>query len=141
MNYVLDTNVISELISKKPNTKVLEWLDHLDPNTIFLSVITIGEIRKGIQKLPPSKRKDAVTQWLEGDLLLRFQERILEITADVMLIWGELTGRLENEGRPITAMDSLIAAIALQGNYCLVTRNEQDFEHTGVKIINPWKET
>jgi len=141
MNYLLDTNVISELISKKPNTKVLEWLDHLDPNTIFLSVITIGEIRKGIQKLPPSKRKDAVTQWLEGDLLLRFQERILEITADVMLIWGELTGRLENEGRPITAMDSLIAAIALQGNYCLVTRNEQDFEHTGVKIINPWKET
>ena len=87
-----------------------------------------------------SKRKDAVKQRLEGGLLLRFQERILEITADVMLIWGELTGRLENEGRPITAMDSLIAAIALQGNYCLVTRNEQDFEHTGVKIINPWKE-
>src|SRR5512134_1925621 len=99
MNYLLDTNVISELISKKPNAKVLEWLDHLDPNSIYLSVVTIGEIRKGIQKLPPSKRKDAVTQWLEGDLLLRFQERILEITVEVMLVWGELTGRLENEGR------------------------------------------
>jgi len=72
--------------------------------------------------------------------LLRFQERILEITLEVMLVWGELTGRLENEGRPVTAMDSLIAAIALQGNYCLVTRNEKDFEHTRVKIINPWKE-
>jgi len=70
----------------------------------------------------------------------RFQERILEITVEVMLVWGEFTGRLENEGRPITAMDSLIAAIALQGNYCLVTRNGQDFEYTGVKIINPWKE-
>jgi predicted nucleic acid-binding protein len=139
MNYVLDTNVISELISKQPNKKVVEWLDRLDPNTIYLSVITIGEIRKGIEKLPSSKRREAVKEWLEADLLLRFQGRILEITAEVMLIWGELTGRLENEGRPITAIDSLIAAIALQGNYCLVTRNEHDFRHTGVTIINPWK--
>jgi len=141
MNYVLDTNVISELISKQPNKKVLEWLDRLDPNTIYLSVITIGEIRKGIEKLPSSKRREAVKEWLEADLLLRFQGRILEITAEVMLIWGELTGRLENEGRPITAIDSLIAAIALQGNYCLVTRNEHDFRHTGVTIINPWKDS
>jgi tRNA(fMet)-specific endonuclease VapC len=140
MNYVLDTNVISELISKQPNKKVVEWLDRLDPNTIYLSVITIGEIRKGIEKLPPSKRRDTVREWLEADLLLRFQGRILEITTEVMLVWGELAGRLENEGRPITAIDSLIAAIALQGNYCLVTRNEHDFQHTGVTIINPWKE-
>jgi tRNA(fMet)-specific endonuclease VapC len=140
MNYVLDTNVISKLISKQPNKKVVEWLDRLDPNTIYLSVITIGEIRKGIEKLPPSKRRDAVKEWLEVDLLLRFQGRILEITTEVMLIWGELTGRLEKEGRPITAIDSLIAAIALQGNYCLVTRNEHDFQNTGVTIINPWKE-
>ena len=141
MNYLLDTNVISELISKKPDTKVLDWLDRLAPNTVYLSVITIGEIQKGVQKLPPSKRKDAVTQWLERDLLLRFQQRILEITIDVILIWGGLTGRLESEGRSISAMDSLIAATALQGDYCLVTRNEQDLEHTGVRIINPWKET
>jgi len=140
MNYVLDTNVISELISKQPNKKVVEWLDRLDPNTIYLSVITIGEIRKGIEKLPPSKRRETVREWLEADLLLRFQGRILEITTEVMLVWGELAGRLENEGRPITAIDSLIAAIALQGNYCLVTRNEHDFQHTGVTIINPWKE-
>ena len=140
MNYVLDTNVVSELISKQPNKKVVEWLDRLDPNTIYLSVITIGEIRKGIEKLTPSKRRDAVKEWLETDLLLRFQGRILEITTEIMLLWGELTGRLENEGRPITAIDSLIAAIALQRNYCLVTRNEHDFQHTGVTIINPWKE-
>jgi predicted nucleic acid-binding protein len=140
MNYLLDTNVISELISKQPNKKVREWLDRLDPNAIYLSVVTIGEIRKGIEKLLPSKRRDAAKEWLEADLLLRFQGRILEITAEVMLIWGELTGRLEKEGRPITAIDSLIAAIALQGNYCLVTRNEHDFQHTGVTTINPWKE-
>jgi toxin FitB len=141
MNYLLDTNVISELISKRSNKKVLEWLDRLDSYTIYLSVITIGEIRKGIEKLPPSKRKERIKEWLEGDLLLRFQGRILEITTEVMLIWGELTGRLEKEGRPITAIDSLIAAIALQGNYRLVTRNEHDFQYTGVTIINPWKES
>ena len=140
MNYLLDTNVISELISKQPNKKVVEWLDRLDPNTVYLNVITIGEIRKGIEKLPDSKRKDKVREWLETDLLLRFQGRILEITIEVMLVWGVLTGRLENEGRPITAIDSLIAAIALQGSYCLVTRNEFDFQHTGLTIINPWKE-
>ena len=140
MNYLLDTNVISELISKRPDKKVVEWIDRLDPNTIYLSVITIGEIRKGIEKLPPSKRRDRVKEWLEGDLLLRFQGRILEITTEVMLIWGELTGRLEKEGRPITAIDSLVAAIALHGNYRLVTRNEHDFQHTGMTMINPWKE-
>ena len=139
MNYLLDTNVISELISERADKKVVEWLDRLDPNTVYLSVITIGEIRKGIEKLPPSKRRDRVKEWLEGDLLLRFQGRILEITTEVMLIWGELTGRLEKEGRPITAIDSLVAAIVLQGNYRLVTRNEHDFQHTGVTIINPWK--
>ena len=139
MNYVLDTNVISELISKQPNKKVAKWLDHLDPNRIYLSVITIGEIRRGIERLPRSKRRERIEEWLEADLLLRFQGRILEITADVMLIWGELTGRLEKKGRPITAIDSLIAAIALQGDYCLVTRNEHDFQHTGVTIVNPWK--
>jgi len=140
MNYLLDTNVISELISKQPNKKVVEWVDRLDPNTIYLSVITIGELRKGIEKLPPSKRRDTVKEWLEGDLLLRFQGRILEITIEVMLIWGELTGRLEKEGRPITAIDSLIAATALAENGHLVTRNEHDFQRAGVAIINPWKE-
>lgn len=140
MNYLLDTDVISELVSRRPDRKIVEWLDRLDPNTIYLSVITIGEIRKGIEKLPPSKRRDRVKEWLEGDLLIRFQERILEITTEVMLIWGELTGRLEKEGRPITAIDSLVAAIALQGNYRLVTRNEHDFQDTGVAIFNPWKE-
>jgi tRNA(fMet)-specific endonuclease VapC len=140
MNYLLDTNVISELISKQPNKKVVEWLDRLDPNTIYLSVITIGEIRKGIEKLPSSKRRETVKEWLETDLLLRFQGRIFEITTEVMLIWGKLTARLENEGRPVTAMDSLIAATALQTNCCLVTRNEHDFQHTGVTMINPWKE-
>lgn len=141
MNYILDTNVISELIAKQPNEKVVAWLDGLDPSTIYLTVITIGEIRKGIEKLPASKRRDTIKAWLEADLLLRFQRKILDITTEVMLMWGELAGRLENEGKPVAAIDSLIAAIALQGRYSLVTRNDSDFQYTGIIVINPWKNT
>src|SRR5690242_3015834 len=132
MNYLLDTNVISELIARQPNAKVVDWIDSLDPMTTSLSVITIGEIRKGIEKLPPSRRRDTLNEWLETDLLARFQGHIVMITTDVVLIWGALTARLEREGRPIAAIDSLIAASALQGGYTLVTRNDDDFQHTGV---------
>ena len=119
MNYLFDTNVISELIAKQPNQKVIDWIDGLDPNTVYLSVITIGEIRKGIEKLAPSQRRTTLTAWLTHDLLVRFDGRIAAITTDVMLIWGELTGRMENAGHPIAAIDLLIAAIALAGNYRL----------------------
>lgn len=139
MNYLLDTNVISELIARVPNQKVADWIDSLAPETVYLSVITIGELRKGIEKLAPSRRKDELTVWLENDLLLRFVEQLVTITVDVMLVWGELTGRLEREGKPIAAIDSLIAASALEGNYALVTRNEDDFQFTDVPLINPWK--
>jgi toxin FitB len=141
MNYILDTNVISELIAKQPNAQVIDWIDRLDPRTVYLTVITVGEIRKGIEKLPPSPRKATISTWLETDLLLRFQGKILAITTDVMLVWGELTGRLEAEGTPMAAIDSLIAAIALHGQYTLVTRNESDFQYANISLINPWKES
>jgi tRNA(fMet)-specific endonuclease VapC len=139
MNYLLETNVISELIAREPNQNVVDWIDSLDPETVYLSVITIGELRKGIEKLVRSRRKDQLTVWLENDLLLRFADKIVAITTDVMLVWGDLTGRLERDGKPIAAIDSLLAATALQGKYTLVTRNEEDFQHTGVSILNPWK--
>lgn len=139
MNYLLDTNVISELIAREPNQKVVDWIDSIEPETAYLSVITIGELRKGIEKLVPSRRKDQLTVWLENDLLLRFADKIVAVTIDVMLVWGDLTGRLERDGKPIAAIDSLLAATALQGKYTLVTRNEEDFQHTGVPILNPWK--
>ena len=138
MKYLLDTNIISELVAREPNRQIVDWIDGLDPGAVYLSVITIGEIRKGIEKLAPSKRKDTLLDWLNTDLLIRFDGRIADITTDVMLLWGALTGRLENEGRPVAAIDSLIAAIALEGDYVLVTRNDRDFENTGVTLINPW---
>ena len=138
MNYLLDTNVISELVAKKPNRRVLEWIDTLDANHVFLSVITIGELRKGIEKLSNSTRKDVLADWLTTDLVLRFSGRILPLDIDVMLTWGKLTGQLERIGRPLPAIDSLIAALALHHGYTLATRNEADFKDTGVVVMNPW---
>jgi toxin FitB len=139
MKYLLDTNIISELIARQPDERVVAWVDAQDPASIYLSVITIGEIQKGIVKLPASKRKETLAAWLRDDLLARFSGRILTITSDVMLRWGELTGMLEQAGKPLPAIVSLIAAITLQGGYALVTRNEDDFKDTGVILINPWK--
>ena len=139
MKYLLDTNVISELIAKHPNERVIQWLNQLDPESIYLSVITIGELRKGIEKLSDSNRKDELRSWLTDELLIRFRDRILVLDLDVMLVWGELVGRLERSGRPLAAIDSLIAALALANSCSLVTRNEADFRDTGLNITNPWK--
>ncbi|NJN16126.1 MAG: type II toxin-antitoxin system VapC family toxin [Oscillochloris sp.] len=140
MKYLLDTNVISELISKQPNRAVLDWLDQLDPQAVYLSAITLGEIRKGIEKLPLSERRATVMQWLETDLLIRFAGKIADLNTAVMLTWGEMVGQLELAARPMPAIDSLIAAIVRQGNFVLVTRNDADFQHTGITVMNPWKQ-
>lgn len=139
MNYVLDTNVVSELVAREPNAAVVEWIDHLDPETVYLSVITIGELRKGIEKLAPSRRKDQLARWLNDDLLLRFAGKTVDITSRVMMVWGELTGRLERDGKTMPAIGSLLAASVLAGEFTLVTRNEGDFKDAGIPIVNPWR--
>ncbi|HYP38901.1 MAG TPA: type II toxin-antitoxin system VapC family toxin [Chloroflexia bacterium] len=139
MKYLLDTNVISELVARRPSQPVLQWIDALDADSLYLSVITIGELRKGIEKLPNSPRKNALSAWLADDLLVRFGGRVLSVDVDVMLTWGELTGRMERSGRRLPAIDSLIAALAIHHNCSLVTRNEDDFKDTGVTVLNPWK--
>jgi tRNA(fMet)-specific endonuclease VapC len=139
MKYLLDTNVISELVAKRPNPQVVKWVDSLDSDSIHLSVITIGELRKGIEKLPDSKRKETLRLWLNDDLLIRFSGRILVLDVDAMITWGELMGRLERARKTMSAIDSLIAALALHHNCALVTRNENDFKEAGITIVNPWK--
>ncbi|MBH8552719.1 type II toxin-antitoxin system VapC family toxin [Nostocaceae cyanobacterium CENA357] len=138
MTYLLDTCLISELVVKQPNQQVLDWLDAQVPETLYLSVITIGEIAKGISKLTASKRKESLATWLNETLPNRFEHKILSIDASTMMLWGNLVGQLEQNGRPLPVMDSFIAAIALQNSLSLVTRNENDFAGTGVVIINPW---
>jgi predicted nucleic acid-binding protein len=139
MTFLLDTCVISELVAKQPNPRVVQWVDSIDEDKLFLSAITIGEIKKGIEKLAESSRKSALAEWLEGDLLIRFTDRILPIDIPVMLVWGQLTAELEKQGRRMPAIDSLIAATCLQGRLDLVTRNESDFVHSGIMIVNPWE--
>ena len=139
MNYLLDTCVISELVTRQPEVRVVQWVDSIEEERLFLSAITIGEIKKGIEKLAASRRKEHLVAWLERDLLLRFQGRILPVDVGVMLVWGALVAELEQQGKSMPAMDSLIAAIALEGGFGLVTRNEQDFASSGVRMVNPWR--
>jgi predicted nucleic acid-binding protein len=140
MTYLLDTCVISELVTKQPNRHVVQWVDSIDEDKLFLSAITVGEIKRGIEKLADSSRKNALAGWLEGDLLIRFTDRILPIDVPVMLVWGQLTANLEKQGRRMPAVDSLIAATCLQARLDLVTRNERDFAHSGITVVNPWEQ-
>lgn len=138
MNYILDTNVVSELVAQDPDHNVLHWTDSVDPASLFLSVITIGEIKKGIEKLPASKGKQVLATWLEQDLLVRFIDHILPLDTPVLLTWGTLIAGLEKKGKPMPAIDSLLAATAAERGYVLVTRNTDDFEDSNIILLNPW---
>lgn len=138
MSYLLDTNVISELVASQPNPHVTSWIASLDPESVFLSVITVGELKRGVEKLSDSRRKIVLADWLTGDLLIRFGDHILPIDVPVMLTWGALVARLEALGKPIPAIDSLLAATAVEAGLTLVTRNVHHFEAIGVSLLNPW---
>jgi tRNA(fMet)-specific endonuclease VapC len=139
MNYLLDTCVISEALAKQPNPKVLAFVESLDPENIYLSDITIGELFKGISKLSPSFRKDKLQAWLQDELLPRYDGKILSLDVKTWMTWGALMARLESSGQGIPIVDSLIAAIVMEHNMTLVTRNVSDFEAAGIHIINPWQ--
>lgn len=138
MNYLLDTCVISELVKPAPNRKVIDWLNELPSKTLFLCAITIGEIRKGLTKLPDSAKKERLTLWL-NTLLIEYKERILSIDLTVCENWGVLQGNAEKAGTPMSSIDGLLAATTYTHNLTLATRNESDFTPANIPIINPWK--
>lgn len=138
--YLLDTCVFSELIKKKPFTSVTDWISKNDEELFFISVLSLGEIKKGVGKMSDPLRKEKLEMWIQDDLIPRFLHRILVIDAPVANTWGELIARTEKLGRVLPTIDSLIAATAITHHLHIVTRNTKDFENLDILIINPWED-
>jgi predicted nucleic acid-binding protein len=136
--FLLDTNIVSELVRPRPDPRVAQWLDSTDEELLFLSVLTLGEIRKGITTLTDPARKTRLEAWLSGNLLSRFEGRILPIDHAIADRWGQITGSLAAQGSPLAVIDGLLAATALHHNLTLVTRNTRDVARTRVGVFDPW---
>ncbi len=139
MAYLLDACVISEPVQRRPSVRVINFLNELPADSAYLSVLTMGEIRNGIERLPESARRRELSRWFDTELHARFAGRILPIDESVVLRWASMRAVLEARGRVLPTIDSLVAATALVHGMKLVTRNEADFDGTGVEIANPWK--
>lgn len=135
---LIDTCVLSEIQRKQGSEQVRSRVEAIPADNLFLSVLTLGELRKGIDKLKAGARKRSLEAWLD-QLVNSAQGHILPVDHETALIWGEVTARTEKLGRPIPAIDGLIAATALQHGLHLMTRNVSDFEATGVLLVNPWE--
>jgi hypothetical protein len=138
MSFLLDTNVVSEWMKPHPNPGLTAWLEEVDEDRTFLSVVTLTELRYGIDRLPVGKGRKRLEGWLEHELPLRFEGRILSIDSAVADACGKLVAHREALGHPIEAMDAFIAATAEVQHLTLVTRNDSDFEHAVRSILNPW---
>lgn len=135
MSYLIDTNVLSELRRKQPDMQVVTWIEARPRQALYLSVLTLGEIRKGIERVDNVPKKQALIDWLEVELPNYFVGRLLDLDSPVADRWGRL---MASAGRPLPAIDGLLAATALQHDLTLVTRNTRDFEGLGVRLLNPW---
>lgn len=138
MSFLLDTNVVSEWTKPHPNAGVVEWLTQVEEDEAFLSVVTFAELRHGIERLPAGRRRRRLDAWLRNDLPLRFESRIVWVDGAIADEWGRLVARREARGRPIHAMDALIAATAQVHDLTLVTRNTADFQTSVKSLLNPW---
>lgn len=138
MKALLDTCVISELRRDDGDPRVRQWITELDADTVFLSVITIGELAKGAVLLPESRRKEHIMSWLQG-LEQQFSNRILPVDQDVARIWGELTARAQLQGVQIPGSDGLIAATGMRHGLHVATRNTRHFAASGAIIVDPWR--
>lgn len=138
MRLLLDTNVLSEVTKPSPNASVLEWLDMLDEDQTFISVVSIAEIRRGVTLMDEGRRRNALTEWLTRQLPQRFEQRVLPIDETVALSWGDLMGLAKRLGRGLSPMDGLIGATAISQDLILATRNTKDFDGFGINLHNPW---
>ena len=140
MAYLLDTCALSEMVAVKPNADVLAWFEHQPEDTLYLSVITLGEIQKGINQLAAGKRRLQIETWFLDELKPGFQGRILNIDDKLMATWATMMAEFKPQGIVRPSLDSLIEATALSHNLILVTRNVKNFQHSKVPILNLWEE-
>jgi len=138
MNYLLDTCVLSELIKKNPSAKVVKWVSKTEEAHLFISVLTIGEIHKGIEKLPESKKKEKLHKWVNYDLKERFKNRIIDFDLQTATVWGKIQAQSELSGKSMPAIDGQIVATGISYDLIVVTRNITDMEISGASLLNPW---
>jgi toxin FitB len=140
VSFLLDTNVIAEWTKAQPDAGVVHWLAAADEDQIFISAVTIAEIRYGIERLPLGQRRDHLEAWLTDDLPARFEDRILPVDVRVADCWGRVAACGRAAGRPVSIMDAFIAATAERHAMTLVTRNVVDFAPLGPRVISPWRD-
>jgi toxin FitB len=129
-----------QLAKSKPDEKLVDWVLSENETNFYLSVLTFGELHKGVEKLPESKKKEELQVWIEDELKNRFQNRIIGIDMRISILWGKIQCFAEKKGKPMPAIDSLIAATGIAYELTVVTRNVTDMEQSGVKLLNPWLE-
>lgn len=137
--FLVDTNCISEVVRVKPEPRVLAWIEAADESLLYLSVLTLGEIRKGLATLPQSRRRSHLETWIEVELQARFSGRILPIDVAVADRWGLLAANAKASGKPLSMIDGLLAATAIHHNLTVVSRNVSDFTRVPVQVLNPWE--
>jgi toxin FitB len=137
--FLLDTNCISEALRVHPEPRVMAWIEAADESMLYLSVLTLGEIRKGVATLPYSKRRIRLEAWLEVELRARFSGRILSIGPEVADRWGLLAAGSKAKGKSLSTIDGLLAATAVHHNLAIVSRNVGDFSNVPAAIVNPWE--
>jgi predicted nucleic acid-binding protein len=138
VNFLLDTNVVSEWTKPRPDAGVVRWLEEADEDRVFISVVTLAELRHGIEMLPAGARRDRLDVWLTEQVPARFETRVLPVDAETANSWGRVMARGKAEGRPAGTMDAFIAATAERHDLILVTRNVSDFNALGIRLMNPW---
>ena len=137
--FLIDTCAISEFIKDAPNLGLVEWMSRADSSTVYLSALTLGELRYGVALQHDRRKRNRLEQWLQSDVLRNFSGRILPFDAEVAERWGRVRADARKAGSPIPTIDAMIAATAIHYNVAVVTRNEDDFSRTGVVVINPWR--